>query len=308
MLRQLFPRSSVRDLSVLFAYLFGRIDKFEYRRLMPDREDAKTVWEAACRSGYVLKNCKLYAYAVHKNRASGLATSPARYGIEASDVALLGRLNLRHLDDHPALSVFDYDNLEGSLLSSAQLRVYIGKFISKKLIFLTRSYGLTREDLHGDLIHVAMYALRKQYPAYQSDLHALNICKTAIHNHGIGLIEFWTRQKRNALTNKDGVFSARTVDLEALPDQSIRPEHEDPHRILINSLVGLEGRVSNRAWVFLQSAAGIYHEAFSAYIGIPNDEAVLAWKYERYLTKLRAFTGVNERQTARLFNKIREWL
>lgn len=292
----------------LFAYLFGRINKSEYKEAIGDKEEARRIWRLAKDNGYILKNCKLFAYSVHVNRKAGLSTSPAKFGIYNEDVSILRKLNLNHLADFKSYSLFDFDNLEGAILKSEDLQTFTGKFVSKKMMFLIRSYGLTREDIYSDMQNAALYAIRKQYPDFKSELHVLNICKRTIHNAGIGLIEFWTRDKRQALILDQGVHQAVNVPLSAIPDVAVSPEHENELRLNIQSLVALAPEMKPRAREFVQAAAGLYDPGFTLYIGVDNREAVEHWEYSRYLASLREYLKVNEEQTKKLFSNLKRRL
>lgn len=310
MLKSLFeldPRAHTRIMVTLFDYLFNKIGKYEYRKQIGDKDLAKRVWTIASESWYVLKNCKLYAHAYAVNRRLGLATSPAKFAISSEDVSLLKGLDLSHIKPgYKAYSVFDFDNLEGAILTSSELKNYIGKFISKKLIFLARSYGLSREEIHGHLLHSALFALRKQYPVYETELHATNICKTAIHNSGMGLIEYWTRNKRNALFEENGGFQAVHVQHDILANVGVAPEHDNELRQNLQSLVALSARMHPMHANFLSAAAGLYDPGVSMFIGVDNSEAAEQWNYDRYLAKLRLYYRLSPDQQCRLLGTLRE--
>lgn len=311
MLNELFNLGDkhTQHMGVLFGYLFGRIGKYEFREALGDKALAKAVWQVADTSGYVQRECKLYAYAVHQNRLVGLPTSPAKFGIHKDDVSVLRKLNLNHIPtQYKAYSLFDFKTMETAILCSRELQVWMGKFISRKLIFLTRSYGLKRSDIEATLLHSGMFALRKQYPIYETELHALNICKTAMHNAGMGLIEFWTRDKRNALLKENGTFQAVHVPYEALSHLSVEPEHNDELRVNLQCLVGLAPRLKPRARQFIQAAAGLHDEGFSIYIGTDNADAAYQWEYNRYMQSLRDYLGISTRQTQLLLSNLRKAL
>jgi hypothetical protein len=310
MLKQILKleRNDPKLLGALFAYLFGHISKAEYKEAIGDKEEAKRLWTATSCSGYILKNCKLFAYAVHVNRKQGIATSPAKFGIYKEDVPILRRLNLNHIKGYKAYSLFDFDNLEGSILKSTEIKNYTGKFISKKMSYLMKSYGQSREELFGQMQHAALYALRKSYPCYESDLHALNICKTAIHNSGVGIMEYWNRAKRKALILDQGVFQAVKVPFESLADVGVDPEHNSEYRLNIQSLVSISERLKPQAQKFMSAAAGLYDPGFSLFIGIDNREAAESWAYDRYLSNLRGYYSVTEQQTQKLFQHLRKSL
>ena len=136
--------------------------------------------------------------------------------------------------------------------------------------------------------------MRKQYPFYQSELHAQNICKTAIKNAGQGLIEFWTRGKRNALMKENGDFQAVHVPFEALSDVSVPPAHDDELRINLQCLSAVAERMpmSQRVWVY--AAAGLHDLGFSFFLGKDNRDAVETLPYPRYLSLLCDYHKVTQ--------------
>lgn len=311
MLKDLFkdvcsPQTLHHDLEVLFAYLFDKIGKYQYRDQIGDKARAKAMWAIAENSGYLLKNCKLFIWANCRAKRTGVAVSPAKFGVLKADVAFLRSIDLPKVKSkYRAYSVAEFDALEGAVLTSSAMKTYIGKFISKKLIFL-RSYGQTPDSLSSQLVCAALYALRKHYPSYESELHALNICKTAIHNHGIGLIEYWTRGKRNALLNENGAFQAVHVQYETLGDVSVQPEHEAELRVNLGSLVNIAEGLPDKQQRFLSAAAGIYDPGVSMFIGANNSDVVDTWGYPRYLNHVRTYFGLTVLQQERLLESLRQ--
>lgn len=297
-----------RQMQVLFAYLFDKIGKYEYRKQIGDKVLAKQIWSAAKDSGYVLKNCKLYIWAFNHAKRSGLAVSPAKFGIYSEDAALLRKIELPKISSKfKPYSLFDYDNMEAAILTSPEISNYIGKFVNKKLKFL-QSYGQTKTGMGSTLLCQALYALRKQYPFYQSELHAVNICKTAIHNEGIGLIEYWTRGKRNALIKENGTFQAVHVQYEVLSDVGVEPEHQNELRLNLSSLVAISGTLPALQQRFLSAAAGLYDPGVSLFIGTDNTNAVDKWKYPRYLNQVRTYFGFSEQEQVELLSSLRKKL
>ncbi len=294
---------SRQTVTVVFSYLFGLISKYEFRRQIGDKAEAKRVWSLVENNGYILKNCKLFMYAVHVNRSLGLPTSPARYGIINEDASMLRRFDLSKVPvTYKAYSLFDFDNLEGALISK-YMRTYIGKFISRKLIFLVRSYGISREDIEGQMLCSALYAIRKNYPYYESELHAVNTCKTAIHNCGMGLIEYYTRGKRNALLKENGQFQAVRVNIDSLNSVGHGPEHDEEHRVNLKSLVSVSQTMSSADQAFILAASGIYDAGFSLFIGKDNRDVVESMNYDRYLSLLSKYHRLSQaHQNALLVN------
>jgi hypothetical protein len=300
-----------RVATVLFQYLFRACNKFEYRDRIGDRELAKLVWSRVVNNGYVLRNCKLFAYAAHWNRARGMSTSPAKYEIMQEDVALLRGLDLSHIPiKYKAYSLFDFNNFEGAILGSEELRTNVGKFVSKKLIFLDKHFGEPRKDIEANLYEGAVYALRKQYPYYLSDLHALNVCKTAVKNKGHGLIEYYTRGKRNKLLNENGVFQAVNIsldtNLDAVASLSVMPVHENETMQNLQVLASLDARMDERVRAFMNAARGLYDAGFTLYIGVDNTDAAHEWDYKRYMQLLRDYHLITEAQANKLLLRIRK--
>lgn len=301
------PKELKRVVPILFGYLFREFDKYEYRRRIGDRVFAKDLWDNRVKpNGYILKNCKLFAYAVHCNRRLGLSTSPGSYGIMQEDVQMLRNLDLTHIPiKFKHYNSQQYDRLEGKLVGGSELATNIGKFVSKKLIFLDRHFGEKRDEIDQALTCEALYALRKQYPFYKSELHALNLCKTTARNFGWGLVQYHTRAKRNKLLRENNQFQAVNVPLEAMVNLSVRPAHEDETRMNLEALASLEGRMPRRVRKFLHIAGGRYDAGFSLYMGDNNSVAAEDMDYERYMNLLRGYLGVTREQTAALFDKLK---
>lgn len=293
-----------KNAQTIFSYLFGQITKYEYRKCIG--EDAKALWSLVSDNGYVLVNCKLYLYARHVAKSKGLTVSPARFGIEKEDVRTLNAVSMDKVSTrYKAYSLFDFNNLEGSILTSREIRTYLGKFISKKLIFLTRSYEQKRDDIEGNLRISGLFALRKQYPFFKTELHALNICKTSMANAGHGMIEFWTRDKRNALLKENNTFQAVKVQYEVMTDVAVMPEHADETRVNIHALVAVCERLpeDQRSWV--NTAAGMHDRGFSLFIGQDNRDAVEIFPYPKYLSLLCEYFRVPKEQ---VLSQLREAL
>jgi hypothetical protein len=297
-----------RVATILFQYLFGGIGKYEYRDEVGDKHLQRDVWARAEKSGYVLRNCKLFAYAVAYNRDLGISTSPASYEILGEDVGFLRGLDLSFIDPHAACRpyrLFDYRNLEATLLTSDALRVLTGKFISRKLIFLDKHFGVKRADIEQTLNDAALYGLRKQYPYYDSDLHALNICKTSVRNRGHGLIEYYTREKRSKLLKENGSFQAVDVPLDSVVGLSVQPEHENETAMNMQSLWSLESRMTPKLRDFLRAAAGQYDAGFTMFIGVNNEDAAAEWDSKKYMAQLRTYHKVSEERAASMLLKLR---
>lgn len=303
MLKTILGEEGLAYATPIFQYLFGNINKYTYRDSFEDRAFAKELWAKVEASGYILKNCKLFLYANHKNSLAGLPTSPARFEIAAEDVRLLRSLRLKLPKKYKVYSLFDFSNLEGALLWSREMRNYIGKFINKKLRFLY-SYGLTYSEIESQLVEYALWVLRKHYPVYETDLHAKNICKTAVHNMGMLLIQHWTRGKRQVLNKEtDGTFQHRFVQLDYASEVHVRPEHEN--RELAWDLQTVLKTLDKRHASMLSALSGTYDAGVTLFIGVDNSEAASQWSFERYLAAVATYHGVGEQEVSKLLADVR---
>lgn len=300
-------------LDTLFRYLLGDIDKYEYRDRLGDRRYAKDLWNRVVVSGYVLVNCKLYVYARHCAKRQGRRVSAAAYGITPEDAKMLALVAPTWVKKkYKSMSLADYTKAECWVFSDPVLdmKTYIGKFISKKLIFLCRHYGLTREQVEGTLVDAAMYAMRKQYPRFESELHMVNVCKTAIHNAGMSLIQYWTRGKRNALINEDdGTHSAVHVELttaQYMQNLGTLDPQDDAHAQTLQCLRAAESNMGPRAKAFLSLARGQFDSGFTLFIGINNEDAAHEWNYQKYLASICKYLHVTADQATQFMAFLRK--
>jgi hypothetical protein len=282
----------------IFDHLFGSTTKFEFRRLFPDFAESKIVWDKVNSNGYLMQNCKLFAWAAHRDKR----TRPSQFNVMPRDAAFLRTVDLRSVPKrYRAYSLAEFVALESRILVSGEMKTYIGKFVSRKLIFLHRYYGLPREDIENHLVCSALYALRKHYPRYEGELHALNICKTAIHNSGMGLIEFWTRDKRNAIKQGQGV----SIALDSLRNVGVAPEHENELRTNLQMLVQLSVGLPPIQQRFLSAAAGLPDMGLSLFLGADNSVLADSTPYSRYLASLRNYYRIELAEQDQLLSSLR---
>lgn len=297
----------------IFAYLFHRVTQKQLTDYVADRDIAEKVLNSVRKDGYLLKNCKAYAWAFHKARHSG-ETVPNRkaYGIHLSDVKLLQRLNLQHLAiKYDSWTVRDLDLIVRDTLDCQAMHQHIGKYISKCLLFLIRSYGVPREDLETEMRAWAIRAIYMTYPRFESLLHVTNVAKSAIHNCGQNLIQYYTSPSRQRLQKTaDGAFEARHVAYDTLAHVAVDDEDRNELRDKLESLVSLAEKKGMREDVqrFLLCCAGQYDEGFSEYLEVDNSQLVEEISYPRYLKKARSYFSFTEMQVQKLFEKLRAQL
>ena len=95
------------------------------------------------------------------------------------------------------------------------LQPWLGRFVGAKLRFIatTQRVGLTRFDLYNDLWIEAIKGYTLTYPAFASELHAINVMKRTMHNGGINLIQHYTRKKNSGVIKENGMNISRLTDI-----------------------------------------------------------------------------------------------
>jgi len=297
-----------RVASGLFAYLFGLINRQRFFEFVEDRALAKQVLAASRSSGYVLKDCKLFAHAHYVTRKEDKHPSPLAYSVTRKDANFLKRLDLK-TDRFCYFTPEQFDRLIAKSLLTPDMRAHIGKLVSKKMTFLVSSYGVTKDDLASTLRNAALRALYQQYPRYESALHAKNICKTTIHNTAMNLIQYHTRGKRQMLRSVlgGGAFESVHVPMEAVFDMAA-PKQDSTSILVLKDLAAIEDKIPARGQEFVKAAVGAYHEGLSVFIGEDNRDAVERMSYEQYLKTLRSYFNITEQQNDALFNSLKPYL
>ena len=285
------------EAQVVFDYLFGKINKWEVRKLLPSHKEVFA--KVNPNKGYFYKNAKLYLWALANFRKGGQQHGPGKFLIQKEDVADLRAIVLPSISTkYPVLTLKQFELLADSCLMSILSSQWIGKFISKKLVFLNR-FGLSRNDIESSLREAGFIALCKKYPYYESELHAVNVCKAAMHNHAYRLVEYNTCPKRAVQTvSMDaflGTFSRVSTPATVETDEWVNKQ----------SLLSIESKLSPRGKLFLDLAQGTYNEEFSAILGKSNSDLALEMTYDEYLSRVRAFVRVSYSQQVKFFNEVK---
>lgn len=293
-------------LVLCFKYIFGLINKRQLKRALTPKD--RTIAESLLADGYFLKNCKLYAYKILKDNKAHYKN----YELTKDD-AICIRSCISQLKDvdisWPAIPLKEVDDYINQLLSS-KLDIYMGKFITKKLSFLVKSYGLTYHDIKMDMIFSGINAIYKSYPRFESKLHAINIAKRAIHNAGMGLISYNTKSCRNQLyKDNDGLFQSKVVDIssiKALPtdDSSDQLMSHKSFELLTTS----DKLLNKKGKRFINIALGKYDAEFSDFIKMDNREYIEHCKYSAYLNKVRNYFGLSQEETVEFLNDVKDLL
>jgi hypothetical protein len=297
----------------VFAYLFSRIDQERLVEIIREEapESEEKILEACRKSGYLLINCKLYAWAFWKSRdGSHPKPKPQDYEIRPVDVAFLSRINLAHIPStYPAYTLSDYTALVADATTSPKIREYIGKFISKRMTFLIRNYGVKRSDLEHDMMLRACRAIHMGYPLYESELHLRNTAKTAIHNEGESKVSYYTAPTRQKLQqNTEGEYVSVEVSTEELAEVESQTSYLEHIKDRLEGLVRVSERLTPKVQRFLMACAGQYDQGFSEFLETNNAEAVEEMAYSRYLGRARTYFGYTPKDVQRLFSSLRTQL
>lgn len=295
----------------LFAYLFHKIDQRAFIQHVADKKITDRVLDLVKCDGYIMRNCKLYAWAYHKHRNGGPRPLRKDYGVETEDAAFLRRLNLSHLSmKFETYDVATYEGLVEDALTCSAMQQHIGKLISKKMTFIIRSYGVPRMDIEDDLKAAAIYAMYMQFPRFHSLLHLTNVAKTTIHNTAMSLISYHTspaRQRlyKDAQGNHQAVHEAFDTSVHKMTAGESYMTHVRDH---LETIVNLAPKMKPQVQRFLLCAAGHFDEEFSRFLKIDNSAAVDAMAYSRYLNKARKFFGFSEENVERIFVRLKSHL
>lgn len=316
MLSEKFGLADQRQLmrlgGAIFAYLFHRIDQRKLIELLnehaPDQQES--IIECVRKDGYVLKNCKAYAWAHYKSRHGDAVPDYQAFDIDPDDLPLLQRLNLSHVElTYAAYSLDDYESLVRGATSGKKINDYIGRFVSKRMTFLIRSYGVERGDLEHECKLGAMRAIYMRYPQFDSLLHLTNTAKTGIHNAGESQVTFYTSPARQRLIREnDGSFSSRHVSTESLSELEAPPQYLEHIRDHLEVLAKLQHKMKPTTQRFLMCCAGQYDKGFSDFLEENNAEAVEQMAYSRYLSKAKRYFELTDKQVAHIFSRLRYYL
>lgn len=291
----------------VFAYLFHRIDQRELIKIIDDKVKEERILDVVRRKGYVLRDCKLYAWAAYKARFGFPKPRIKEFGVTQKDATFLSRLNLSHLSlDFESYNLEDFKALVEGTVKNPTMDAYIGRFISKKMLFLTKSYGVKRSDLESDMQAGALRAVYMHFPRFESLLHFTNVAKAAIHNTGISLITYHTSPARQRLfVNESGGFEATHVDVDVMSSVEAPSEYMAHAKESLEVLVKLSHKMRPDVQRFLLCCAGHYDEGFSDYLETDNSIAVDNMAYSRYLGKARKYFEFTEDQVIKLFAKLK---
>lgn len=295
---------SPEQFTALFLYLFRAIDNAQFRQHFQDGIAAKNTMDS---SGYILLNCKLYAYMVHKSRLDGKdLPSRIQYGVSRSDARKLRALDLSHID--PKYEAFSIPQFQSAMafLTSRKIDDYIGKFTTKKHTFIMKTYSEGRLDISQREKLAAIYALYRRYPFFENHMHMVNVAKSAIKDSGQSLIKEQTTQSRQRITkNPDGTYSSVLVPYDTPGLQLEQKGEENFLKEGLTALSKVEPYMTKRARKFLWILSGQYDEQFSTHLGTDNSVLAERVQFTTYQSKVQRYFGVTAVQVQKFFRKVR---
>lgn len=297
-----------------FMYVFGAINQAQaVRNIGGNKKAVRELLRNVKYDGYLLLNCKLYAWAWYRHKHAGDPRPRyAHYGVPYEDARFLRRLNLSHLSlDYPAYSVDEMRDRVRSELTRPEAKAHMGRLVSAKLRFLIKSYGVTREELYSDLGGEAAHALYFQYPRFHSDLHFTNVVKTTIQNYAMSTIKYHTCEARQRLvTDNEGRFQSLIEGLDV--SAVFTAEAPDPymHHIKdqLTTIVELSPQMSEKVQSFILALAGHHDSGLSSFLKKDNSEAADRWDYARYTGLCARYYGLSDARVERIFARLRNHL
>lgn len=294
------------QLRAVFNYLFGSITVKEFRQSVDSGISLKRRFDT---SGYILKNCRLYAYAAHTSRAAKgkVTVKSSDFQVTMEDAKFLRTLDLTHIPvEYNAFSLAEYDTLIQTLMTSQELQSNIGKFVNRKMRFIYRNSEKSYNDLCSTLMAEALYGVYRAYPRYKTYNHMLNIAKTCLRNHGHTII-----RQHGLQASRCTYVSMTDITPEVLETIAPRTRTEvctdDPsHHYLYTKLLNETRHMSDKGRTFIRLSFGVYDEEFSTYLGVPNDQAMGSMHPTLYQSRVRRFLGISPAQVGQFYGVIRE--
>jgi hypothetical protein len=306
------PEKFLKVSAALFAYLFRRISHKRFQAILKNHlplESVDKVLNEARTNGYLLKNSKAFAWSYFKSRYDDSEVpNPKKFKVAEEDAVLLRRLNLSHISlDFPAYSLREYQGILDGATSDRAVSLKISKFVSKRMLFLLKSYGVEREDLENECRLGALRSIYMRYPVFDDLQHVRNTANTGIHNAGEDLVKYYTSPTRQRLQKtKEGDFEARHVDLSSLA------ELETPY---VSTLASIQEEISHLDELvktltpveqsYMRVLKGEYDEGFSAHLGEDNRDALESMAASRYRLEARRHFGISNKAGKELFAWLR---
>ncbi len=267
-----------------------------------------------------MRGYKLWLFYVVKRKVpyEEAAALAERWGVSPQDVAAFSQfcqrptlVNLTALGrKYAALTQERFDQICTSICPD--LRATARKFVYVKLRFIANHQrtGMNLEDLESETVAHGLEKLLLQYPLIESKLHALNVARHVVRNHGLNLIQKYTRIKNNVMVAADGAQTL-VLDVNNLPSemQVAAPAQRETSDLYLD-YKGLVHKFKDKRRTVLALLSGLYHKGFSDWLNTqgvqyPNDEFIDRTSPKRYLKMVREWVGVPEQAFNQFVDAVR---
>lgn len=280
-------------------------------------------------NGLLLKDQKIHSYWHFVNEERLGLDSISRKEANALECAMEHPKLRRHLKElvkygARPMTIRQLDNYIGKSLYSSDVTAHMRTLVAKKMSFLVQSFGFTKSSLMAELQINALVTLLRSYPRYENLGHMKAICKASAHNHCINFIKTNTTTSRQRLQqNSDGTYRNVLVPLDMYgPDQSVSSEEGGISATLVTGIDGVSqsqweqmfalrqvlesGKLKPRQRSFLTLALGRYDEAFSTFLGQPNDDYLEKRPYTDYLRAACRYLDIDETAAFKFLESLRK--
>ncbi len=282
------------------------------------------------------KLCKAQAPKIELSESDTRLVSALSKSTNKSALALKAKCKSYYLTGNVPRSIYVFDKTLADVILILR-KDFSNKFAAKKFTFLTQSGQLDKEDLKQEFMQYAIYAIYRAYPEIESQLHMNNIAIQAIHNRGINIIKEQTSLSKNRLTkNADGTYSGTVLSLngdlsdlvfafesgrgsggsmvqcsslmsglEGYAVDGESPTNVDRQRDLRLFVEHLMDSLPEKPKEFVSLLMGIHNDAFSEFIGGPNEYLVDTMTRLEYATKAKEFFNLSDSTAQSFFRTLR---
>lgn len=315
-----------------------------------ESNQGQAIHDAIHCNGYFLKNLKLLwlnSLRYSDNDMRGYLISKCdKFKVTRSDALLILALDVEQKDNIRAKmkgnflprSLKKLDELMSHV--SQETQVYTIKFVYKKHKFITDShFDLSPLDLAGELRVYALQDVLRQFPTIHHNLHAVNVAKRTIKNHGQNMCKKYGIDSTKAVQNRhclhartpDGGFISNKISLDIFGSESNGPSE-------VSVYVGLDGGIGTtergtsfitdsldvrnlkrkfrgQSHIFISLISGKYNPLFSQWLmhkGLSkkaNDELFdfsLSRNINRYIEYARRFCTLTKDRASFIIDTIKQ--
>lgn len=287
-------------------------------KLSGTKPNVRAITDSISKNGSTIKSVKLWMFYVIKHKLSykeSLALA-RKWDVSLRDVRAFKNISkptlayIRKLArKYVALTLEKFDVNTVAIIN--ETKVWLGKFVSRKLRFIVQSQGLDRRDLEHELVFKGIQGLMMMYPCVDSYLHATNVVKRVIHNQGINMIHHYTSQKIGRLqVDGAGAFHSKVLSLnDAQLNVIVGSEGNNDMRIELSRLLS---KYTGKRKRFIELLCGDYSKAFTnfliqaGYKVETNEELLDKLKTNDYVKLALRYLNVNIKAGHKFLQELRE--